>query len=173
MTQRTNRVDELLQQEIGAILERDVSDPRIGFVTVTGVETTPDLRHAQVWVSVIAQEAEREESLRALRHAAPFIRRELGSRLRIKRIPDLHIRLDDSAERGTRVLRMIEELEAGHEPDATPPGESLPTPVARIRREGDAPEEPPESKAAGARRGRARRPGDPATRSRSRRGSGR
>lgn len=141
MTQRTNRVDELLQQEIGAILERDLSDPRIGFVTVTDVETTPDLRHAQVWVSIIAQEAEREASLRALRHAVPFIRHELGSRLRIKRIPELHVRLDDSAERGTRVLRLIEELEAGREPDVPPAGESLPTPVARIRREGDAPDE--------------------------------
>ncbi len=152
MTQRTNRVDELLQQEIGAILERDVSDPRIGFVTVTDVETTPDLRHAQVWVSIIAQEAERETSLRALRHAVPFIRRELGSRLRIKRIPELHVRLDDSAERGTRVLRLIEELEAGGEPDVPPIGESLPTPIARIRREGDAPEEDGAPPQAGERR---------------------
>ena len=168
MTQRTNRVDELLQQEIGAILERDLADPRIGFVTVTGVETTPDLRHAQVWVSIIAQSADREESLRALRHAVPFIRRELGARLRIKRIPDLHVRLDDSAERGTRVLRLIEGLESGGEPVAPPEGESLPTPVVRIRQEGDAPEEVVEPSPPRA-RPRSRRPASAAPRGDARR----
>jgi ribosome-binding factor A len=132
MTQRTNRVDELLQQEIGAILSREIADPRIGFVTVTEVETTPDLRHARVWVSIIGQAGEREEALRALGHAVPFIRRQLGARLRIRRIPELHVRLDDSLERGTRVMHLIEDLEAGREPGDEPIGESLPTPVARI-----------------------------------------
>jgi ribosome-binding factor A len=66
MSQRIDRVDELLRQEIGAILAKDVQDPHIGFATVTDVETTPDLRHAKVWVSVIGGSAERKETLEAL-----------------------------------------------------------------------------------------------------------
>jgi ribosome-binding factor A len=139
MTQRTERVDELLRQEIGQILSREVADPRIGFVTVTDVETTPDLRHARLWVSVIGQKAERDETIHALERAMPFVRRQLGTRLRIKRIPEFHVRLDDSAERGTRVLHLLTELEAGALPEQAPAGESLPTPVPRLPHVEDAP----------------------------------
>ena len=113
MTQRTERVDELLRQEIGSILAREVKDPRIGFATVTKVETTPDLGHARVWVSVIGQPGERTETIAALERAMPFVRHELGTRLRLRRIPDLHVRLDETIERGTRILHLLEELEAG------------------------------------------------------------
>lgn len=143
MSQRTERIDELLRQEIGELLSREVGDPRIGFATVTEVETAPDLRHARVWISVIGQRGEREETIAALQHAMSFVRRSLGTRLRLKRIPELHVRLDDSAERGTRVLQLINELEAGETPNDAPGGESLPTPVPRLRREGDAPEPEP------------------------------
>src|ERR1044071_3963102 len=126
MSQRTERIDELLRQEIGEIVARDIADPRVGFATITEVETTPDLRHAKVWVSVIGQPAERDATVAALRRAMPFVRHELGTRLRIKRIPDLHVHLDDTAERGTRVLQLLSELEAGGTPDAEAPGgESL------------------------------------------------
>jgi ribosome-binding factor A len=144
VSQRTERVDELLRQEIGAIVAREVADPRVGFATITGVETTDDLRHAKVWVSVIGQPAERDAALAALRHAMPFIRHELGSRLRMRRIPDLHVHLDDTAERGTRILQMLAELETGSIPDPDMAvAESLPTPVARLPHEYDLPEEPP------------------------------
>jgi ribosome-binding factor A len=144
VSQRTDRIDELLRQEIGSIVGRDVADPRVGFATITSVETTPDLRHAKVWVSVIGQPAERDATLAALGRAMPFVRHELGTRLRIRRIPDLHVHLDDSAERGTRVLRLLSELEAGEVPDADGPiGESLPTPVPRLPHAGDLAEEPP------------------------------
>ncbi len=144
MSQRTERVDELLRQEIGSIVSRDIADPRVGFATITSVETTPDLRHAKVWVSVIGQPAERDATVAALRRAMPFVRHELGTRLRIKRIPDLHVHVDDTSERGTRVLQLLRELEAGEVPDADAPvGESLPTPVARLPHQGDLAEEPP------------------------------
>jgi len=142
MTQRTDRVDELLRQEIGQILARDVADPRIGFATVTDVETSPDLRHARVWVSVIGQKADREATIHALERAMLFVRRELGTRLRIKRIPELHVRVDDSAERGTRVLHLLSELESGVTPEEPSDGESLPTPVARLPNPGDVFAEP-------------------------------
>ena len=144
MSQRTERVDELLRQEIGSIITRDVADPRVGFATITSVETTPDLRHAKVWVSVIGQPIEREATVAALRRAMPFVRHELGSRLRIRRIPDLHVHLDDTAERGTRVLQLLSDLEAGVTPDEDSPlGESLPTPVPRLPHPGDLEVEPP------------------------------
>ena len=139
MSQRTERVDELLRQEIGTLLAKEVADPRIGFATITDVETSPDLRHAKVWVSVIGQKGDRDETLRALRAAMPFIRHELGRRLRIKRIPDLHVHLDDTAENATRVLHLLDELERGVEPgEIAPINESLPTPVRRLPHDGDA-----------------------------------
>lgn len=145
MSQRTERIDELLRQEIGRALEREVADPRIGFVTITRVDTSPDLSYARVWVSVIGSSAERKEALRALRGAMPFIRRGLGPKLRLRRIPELDVRVDDSVERGTRVLHLLDELEAGRTPDdEASASESLPTPVRRLPHEGDAADEPPE-----------------------------
>src|SRR5512140_231357 len=145
MSQRTDRIDELLRQEIGAILAREVADPRIGFATVTDVETSRDLSHAKVWVSVIGDPAQRRETLDALDRAMGFVRRELGVRLRLRRIPALHVELDASMEHGTRVLQILDELERGDAPRAAliadaPVKESLPTPVARLPREGDTPE---------------------------------
>ncbi len=139
MGQRIDRVDELLRQEIGALLAKDLADPRIGFATITDVETSPDLRHAKVWVSVIGGRTDRTETVRALQASMGFVRHELGKRLRIKRIPALHIHLDDSAERGTRVLYLLQELESGVDPQEVAPfQESLPTPVKRLPHEGDA-----------------------------------
>lgn len=167
MSQRTDRIDELLRQEIGSIVTREVADPRIGFATITKVETTPDLRHAKVWVSVIGQPKERAATISALSRAMPFVRHELGRTLRLKRIPDLHVELDDTAERGTRVLQLLDELESGRADTETerPPGETLPTPVARVRHEGDTSAEPPsavippEPRRRRGREGGARRPG--------------
>jgi ribosome-binding factor A len=146
MTQRTQKVDELLRQEIGQALEREVTDPGIGFVTVTKVETTPDLAHARVWVSVIGTDERRKEALAGLRRAMPYIRHGLGSKIRLRRIPELEVRLDDTVQRGTRVLQIINDLAAGRLPeDVATAGESLPTPVPRLPHEGDVAEEPGES----------------------------
>ncbi len=128
MSERTARLDELLREEISQVVRREVDDPRIGFVTITDVEVTPDLRHANVWVSVIGSAAEKKQTLRALSHAMPFVRGRLG-KLRLKRIPDLHIKEDDSAERGTRVLAILGDLEQGGEGDVPELEETLPTPT--------------------------------------------
>jgi ribosome-binding factor A len=171
MSQRTDRIDVLLRQEIGGIVAKEVADPRIGFATITKVETTPDLRHAKVWVSVIGQPNERAAAIAALGRAMPFVRHELGRTLRLKRIPDLHIELDDTAERGTRVLQLLDELESGRADVALdrPTGETLPTPVARVHREGDATDEPPSAVIPPERRRRRGRPGQPARTPRHRR----
>src|SRR5689334_19574979 len=128
MTQRTARLDELLREEISDVVRREVDDPRIGFVTITDVEVSPDLRHANVWVSIIGSQDERKQALRALSHAMPFVRGRLG-RLRLKRIPELHVKEDDSAERGTRVLAILDDLEQGGEGDVPAIEETLPTPT--------------------------------------------
>jgi len=140
MTARTTRIDELLRQEMGSILSRDVEDPRIGFATIISIETTPDLRHAKVLVSVIGQPEDRKTTLNAMGRAMPFVRHELGKRLRIKRIPEFHLELDDTLERGTRVLHLLDELGAGRAPGEQPIGETLPTPLPRLPHEGDSPD---------------------------------
>ena len=114
MSQRTERLDELLREEISAIVAREIADPRIGFVTVTKVDVDRELSHATVWVSVIGDQPTRQASLRALGRAMPFVRHRLGH-LRLKRIPELHVKEDDSAERGTRVLQILDDIEHGLE----------------------------------------------------------
>jgi ribosome-binding factor A len=136
VSERTRRIDHLLREEISAIIRREVHDPRIGFVTITGVDVTPDLRHATVWASIIGDERERRATIAVLGRAMPFVRHHLGD-LRLKRIPELHLREDDTAQRGTRVMQLLEQLEAQGpagtpellEPPAPPP--ELPTPRAR------------------------------------------
>ena len=128
MSQRTERLDELLREEISAIIAREIADPRVGFVTVTKVDVDRELSHATVWVSVIGDQPTRQASVRALGRAMPFVRHRLGH-LRLKRIPELHVREDDSAERGTRVLQILDDIEHGQ---VTPPaehGEALPAPA--------------------------------------------
>jgi len=127
LTERTARLDELLREEISRVLSRDVQDPRLGFVTVTHVDVAPDLRNATVWVSTIGQPDERRDTLRALVHAMPYVRRELRV-LRLRRIPELHVKLDDSVQRGTRVLQILHELEEGGAPADPVVTETLPTP---------------------------------------------
>ncbi len=128
MSQRTERLDELLREEISAIIAREITDPRIGFVTVTKVDVDREISHANVWVSVIGDPTTRKESIRALGRAMPFVRHRLGH-LRLKRIPELHLREDDSAERGTRVLQILDDLEHGAEPGPARSGEVLPAPA--------------------------------------------
>lgn len=128
MSERTARLDELLRQEISEVVRREVDDPRIGFVTITEVEVSPDLRHANVWVSIIGSAEERKQALRALAHAMPFVRGRLG-RLRLRRIPDLHVKEDDSAERSTRVMAILDDLQKGGEGEVPELEETLPTPT--------------------------------------------
>ncbi|MEO8625459.1 MAG: 30S ribosome-binding factor RbfA [Candidatus Limnocylindrales bacterium] len=127
MTDRTKRLDELLREEISDIITRQVDDPRIGFLTITDVEVAPDLRHADVWVSVIGSADEKKQTLRALAHAMPFVRQRLG-RLRLKRIPQFHVKEDETAARGTRLMKILKELEHGGSGELEPTVETLPSP---------------------------------------------
>jgi ribosome-binding factor A len=132
MTQRTRRLDELLREEISEVIRRQVDDPRIGFHTITDVEVAPDLRHATVWVSVIGTPEEKKQTIRSLGHAMPFVRNRLG-KLRLKRIPEFHVREDETAARGTRVMKILEELEEGRTGELEPQTDTLPSPQRKSR----------------------------------------
>ena len=110
MSQRTDRLDSQIRQELMQLLQREMKDPRIGFATITRVETARDLGSAKDWVSVLGTPDEQQAALKALTDAAPWLRRQLGSRLTIRHVPQLVIRHDDSIEAGDRVLRLLNEI---------------------------------------------------------------
>lgn len=110
MGNRQKRLGELLKQEISDLILRGIKDPRIGFVSITSVELTMDLRHAKVFISVLGSEAERKASLAGLRSATGYIRRELAHRLRLKYVPELAIVYDSSIERGAHIIALIDSL---------------------------------------------------------------
>jgi ribosome-binding factor A len=110
MSQRTDRLDSQIQQELMDLLQREMKDPRLGFATITRVETARDLGHARVWVSVLGTELERQRTMDALHVATPWLRRRLGERLSLRHVPELTVRHDDSIASGDRVLRIINEL---------------------------------------------------------------
>jgi ribosome-binding factor A len=105
---RLRRVDEAVRQVLSDAVATDLKDPRVGFVTVTGVSTSPDLRHARVYVSVLGNEAEREASLDGLRSAHGFLQRRVATELRLKHTPTLEFAYDDSVERGMRLSELID-----------------------------------------------------------------
>jgi ribosome-binding factor A len=99
MTQRTERVSALLREEISVLLRDDLRDPRMsGLVSITYVDVSPDLRNASAFVSVLGSDDDRASTMQALQHARPFIRRELGRRLRLRTIPDVRFVSDTSIE---------------------------------------------------------------------------
>jgi ribosome-binding factor A len=108
-TARMRRVDEAMRQVLGDALAQDLKDPRIGFVTVTDVKTSPDLRHARVYVSVLGPEPEQAATLDGLNSAHGFLQGRVAAELRLKRTPELHFELDHTAENAARLERLIEE----------------------------------------------------------------
>jgi ribosome-binding factor A len=111
MSQRTQRLDAQIRQELMDLLQREMKDPRLGFVTITRVDTARDLSSARVWVSVLGSDEEREQTMRALQAAAPWLRHKLAERLEIRTVPQLLLKRDESIEAGDRVLRLLRELE--------------------------------------------------------------
>jgi ribosome-binding factor A len=111
------RVDEAIRQVIGDAVAGELKDPRVGFVTVTDVRTSPDLRHARVYVSVLgergrsSQPAEREASLSGLQSAHGYLQGRLAAELRLKRTPTLEFSYDDTTDRALRVEELLDEIE--------------------------------------------------------------
>jgi ribosome-binding factor A len=102
------RINEVLREVIGAAISTDLNDPRIGFVTVTSVETSPDLRTAKVFVSVLGSEEEREATLEGLRSSHGVLQSQIAAETRMKRTPTLTFHYDNTVEQGMRISRLLD-----------------------------------------------------------------
>ncbi|MGI6648244.1 MAG: 30S ribosome-binding factor RbfA [Bacillota bacterium] len=119
---RANRLAEEMKKEVSQILREEIKDPRVGFVSVTRVEVSSDLRYAKVFISVLGSQEERQEVARALKRAGGFIRSELARRIRLRFTPELTFKIDDSIEHGVRIANILDQvknddLKSGGMPD--------------------------------------------------------
>ena len=113
---RPDRVGEQIREELSALLSRGaVHDPGIGFITLTRVQVTPDLQLARVFYTSLGDDKARKETARGLNRAIPFLRRQIGSRIRLRRVPELEFRFDESVGHQDRIEQILKEL---HEEDA-------------------------------------------------------
>src|SRR5437764_898429 len=124
---RPDRVGDQLRAELASLLMREVHDPGIGFVTLTRVQVSPDLHVARVYYTSLGDEAGRKNTARGLERAAPFLRRQIGGRLRLKRVPELKFVYDESIGGQDRIEQLLNELH-GESGDGSRP-EAEPTPV--------------------------------------------
>jgi ribosome-binding factor A len=106
---RSSRIAEQIQRELAELISLELKDPRVGLITLTGVELTPDYAHAKIFFTSLADAAALPEIEGGLRRASGFLRRELGRRIRIHTLPELHFVYDASVERGDRLSRLIDE----------------------------------------------------------------
>jgi ribosome-binding factor A len=107
---RSNRVGEQIKKELSQIIQREIKDPRIGFVTVTGVEVSGDLSQAKVFISIFGDEEKQEDSLKALEKAKGFMRTEIGRRVRLRHTPELIFKVDESVEYGNRIETLLTKI---------------------------------------------------------------
>jgi len=107
---RADRVGELIKEEISRMLIHDIKDPRIGFITLTRVILSDDLRQAKVYVSIMGETAEKDATIKGLMSAKGFIKGELGRRLNLRYVPELIFKLDSSLEYGARISQLLTEI---------------------------------------------------------------
>ncbi len=113
---RIDRIEEQLRIELSEIIEREIQDPRLGLVTVTGVKVSPDLHHARIFVTVLGDATQRKKSLEGLRSAASFVRRSLSKRLHhMRRIPELTFDYDEVVEKGIRIEELLDQIKHDQE----------------------------------------------------------
>jgi ribosome-binding factor A len=117
---RMRRVDEAVRAVLSDVITQELKDPRVGFVTVTGVKTSPDLRHARVYVSVLGDDEVREASLDGLQSAHGFLQRRIAGELRLKHTPSLEFAYDDTLERGIRLAELLDERADGDDDTGAP-----------------------------------------------------
>lgn len=108
---RMRRVDEAMREVLSDAITSEIKDPRVGFITVTAVDTSPDLRQARVFVSVLGTASERKRSLQGLRSAHGFLQRRVADELRLKHTPALDFAYDDTAESAARINELLREQE--------------------------------------------------------------
>jgi ribosome-binding factor A len=111
MSHRANRVGEQMKKELSEIIGRKIKDPRIGFVTVTDVQVTGDLQQAKVYISVLGDDEQRENTLKGLAKAKGFIRSEIGQRIRLRKTPEIIFEFDESIDYGNRIETLLHQLQ--------------------------------------------------------------
>jgi ribosome-binding factor A len=116
-------VAEEMREQIAQLVARELKDPRIGFVTITRVEVTADLGHAKVYVSVLGDDKQKRETLVGLKQAAGFVRREVGRRMRMRVLPEVHFVYDKGVDATDRVARLLDEVRARDAADGSERGE--------------------------------------------------
>lgn len=107
---RAHRVGEQMKKELSDIIMRELKDPRISFVTVTGVDVTGDLQQAKVFITVLGSDEQKEATLQGLSKAKGFIRSEIGKRIRLRKTPEIMFELDESIEYGNRIETLLQDL---------------------------------------------------------------
>ncbi|MFD0587539.1 30S ribosome-binding factor RbfA [Paenibacillus sp. GCM10027627] len=112
---RVGRVSEQIKKELSQIIQQELKDPRIGFITVTGVETTSDLSQARIYLSVLGSDEQKEATLKALASANGFLRSELGKRMKLRHTPELLFKFDSSIEYGSRIESLLGEINQGND----------------------------------------------------------
>ena len=110
MYRRQDRIQTLIRDELSYLLQREVKDPRLEFVTITRVKVSKDLQHAMIFVSVLGDEERKKEAMKGLASAAGFFKREIGSRIRLRIVPEITFRYDDSIEGLARVHKLLSEI---------------------------------------------------------------
>jgi len=115
---RYHRVGEQIHKEISSLLLKGLKDPRIGFVTITAVDVTADMRYAKVFFTVMGDDLARSNSEQGLNSSASFIRRELGKRLGLRYIPEISFHFDASLDYGNRIESLLREIHTGHDDDS-------------------------------------------------------
>lgn len=107
---RSGRVGEQMKKELSQLIQTEIKDPRIGFITVTGVDVTNDLSQAKVYLSVMGNEEQKEQSMKALEKASGFLRSEIGKRIRLRHTPELLFKIDSSIEYGSHIEKLLGEI---------------------------------------------------------------
>jgi ribosome-binding factor A len=116
-TQRLRRVADQIQRELSALLFSELKDPRVGLITLTGVEVSPDFAHAKVFYTTLGDEDARAQTAEGLRRAAGFLRSMLGKRIHVHSTPELHFVFDQSVERGVQLSQLIDQAVSGRKPE--------------------------------------------------------
>ena len=111
MSRRTEQVGDEIQRLLGEVIQNEVKDPRVGFVTVTGVTMTPDLQRANVRISIMGDDAQRKETMRALERAKGFLRHRVGEEVTLRTVPQLVLHLDTSLDHALRIGEVLRDLE--------------------------------------------------------------
>lgn len=108
---RIDKVQEFIKQEVSQIIQKDIKDPRVGFVTVTDVEMTRDLRHAKIFLSLMGSDEQKKATWEALNRALGFMRSEIGKRIRLRCTPELSLHLDKSLDYSNHIQKLLLQLE--------------------------------------------------------------